>query len=190
MFTTPRLSPSLALLGVLVACGVDTPVETSETELGAFGFGRVATAEEVAAADIDVRFDGRGLPPGRGSEEEGAALYRAKCAACHGVELEGSPQLGVRPLVGEVRHAVNNLPFAPPIFGYIRRAMPLDAPGSLRDDEVYALVAFLLERAGVVAAAGSSLDAQSLAAVSMPNRENFIVSEGVGVSVPGARAKR
>jgi cytochrome c len=90
----------------------------------------------------------------------------------------------VRPLVGEIRHAVNNLPFAPPLFGYIRRAMPLDAPGSLSDSEVYSLVAFLLTRAGVLASSDGVLEAASLGAVEMPNRVNFVIADGVEVSVP------
>lgn len=190
MCTTARGLLGLAVLGVLVGCRVGAPVETEVTREGEFGFGRPANAEDLSAAEIDVRFDGVGLPPGEGSAAEGAALYRAKCVACHGDSLQGNPQLGVRPLVGEVRHAVNNLPFAPPIFGYIRRAMPLDAPGSLSDPEVYGLVAFLLESAGVMPTPGLTLDADSLAAVEMPNRKNFVVAEGVGVSVPNPSPAR
>jgi mono/diheme cytochrome c family protein len=49
-----------------------------------FGIGRAATAEEIAARDIDVGPDGAGLPPGRGTAAEGAAIYAARCASCHG----------------------------------------------------------------------------------------------------------
>ena len=181
--TARRLLP---LLAFLIGCGAEPPRETAAAS--PFGFGRPPSVEEVAQTDIDVRFDGAGLPPGSGLAAEGAELYRAKCAACHGGRLEGNPALGVRPLVGDIRHAVNNLPFAPPLFGYIRRAMPLDAPGALTDDEVYALVAFLLERAGVRATPEIPLDARALAAVEMPNRGNFVIAEGVEVDVPEAPA--
>ncbi len=182
MSTTASGLARALLLAALAGCSSGAPVETPGS--APFGFGRSASAEEIARADVDVRFDGVGLPAGSGRAQEGAVLYRARCAACHGGSLEGNPQLGVRPLVGDVRHAVNNLPFAPPLFGYIRRAMPLDAPGGLSDDEVYALVAFLLERAGVRAAGERPLDAGSLAAVEMPNRTRFFVTDGVEVAVP------
>jgi len=90
------------------------------SEAQAFGFGRAPTAEELEEADIDVRFDGVGLPSGQGTRKQGAATYAARCASCHGVNLEGSKELRVKPLIGEARHSVNMWPFAPPLFGYIR----------------------------------------------------------------------
>ena len=52
-------------------------------------FGRPATPDEIAGADIDVHPDGTGLPLGQGGVEQGAALYASKCAACHGVAMYG-----------------------------------------------------------------------------------------------------
>ncbi len=200
MSTCSRVGIALALT-VALGCGGDSPdgaenassaspaaAARGSSPAEAFGFGRSADAAAVAAADIDVRFDGAGLPPGAGDAATGEALYGARCVGCHGAQLEGDPSLGARPLVGDVRHAVNNLPFAPPLFAYIRRAMPLDSPGSLADDEVYALVAFLLERAGVADLAGRPLDAATLAAVAMPNREAFFITDGVATTVPAAPA--
>lgn len=190
MSTSSRGVVWVASLGLAMAlgCGGEPTATSPESAaLGlpeSFGFGRAADAALVAEADIDVRFDGVGLPAGAGDAATGEALYLARCVACHGAELEGNPALGVRPLVGDIRHAVNNLPFAPPLFAYIRRAMPLEAPGSLADDEVYALVAFLLERAGVLDLGGQPLDADALAAVSMPNRGTFFITEGVTTTVP------
>jgi mono/diheme cytochrome c family protein len=169
----------LAALSSIASAG-----EPSEPMKSDFGFGRIAKGEEIARADIDVRFDGLGLPPGRGSAAEGALIYSARCALCHGSELEGNPNLGGRPLVGNDRHAVNNLPYAPPLFAYIRRAMPLTAPGSLSDNEVYGLVAFLLTKAGVSTAPDLVLDAPALAAVEMPNRDGFFADSGSGVALP------
>ncbi len=198
MSTSSRGAVAFAglVLATLLGCGAEPPATTPDaTETpepaktpASFGFGRPADPALVAEADIDVRFDGDGLPTGAGDAATGEALYETRCVACHGAELEGNPALGVRPLVGDIRHAVNNLPFAPPLFAYIRRAMPLDAPGSLGDDEVYALVAFLLERAGVLDLAGQPLDAEALAAVSMPNRETFFITKGVATTVPAAPA--
>ena len=181
MSTTPKAMVCAALGFFALACNAEKRPEQTESE---FGFGRIASAEEIAGADIDVRFDGLGLPPGRGSATEGAATYDAKCAACHGSELEGNPNLGVRPLVSDFRHSVNNLPYAPPLFAYIRRSMPLTAPGSLSDNEVYGLVAFLLSRAGIDTAPDLILDAAALAGVRMPNRKNFFSDDDSGVALP------
>ena len=64
-------------------------------------------------------------------------------------------------------------PFAPTVFDYTRRAMPLTAPQSLSDREVYGLIAYLLWRNGVISAT-QRLDRTSLSRVRMPNREGFV----------------
>ena len=162
-----------------------------------FGFGREATPSEIAEAELDVRFDGAGLPPGSGTPADGAKLYQAKCAACHGTHLEGTEPVeaerssgeaqvyvyGVRPLVSEAHYGINKRPFAPPLFAYIRRAMPLTEPGSLSNDEVYAIVAFLLTEAGIIASPEEELDAAGLRAIEMPNRSNYVPVEGSGVEL-------
>ena len=150
----------------------------------AFGFGRAPTTDELSEADIDVRYDGLGLPSGLGSADEGERTYQAKCAACHGTKLEGNRELYIKPLKGERRHAINNWPFAPPLFGYIRRSMPLTAPGSLTNDEVYGLVAYLLQETGLLDRAAKPLDAASLSLVRMPNRSNFVPTTNSGVILP------
>ena len=48
-------------------------------------FGQPADSARIAAWDIDVRPDGRGLPTGSGSVVEGAVVYQEQCASCHGV---------------------------------------------------------------------------------------------------------
>ena len=63
-------------------------------------------------------------------------------------------------------------PYATTLFDYLRRAMPYDSPGSLSPGDAYALTAHLLERSGVIPAA-ARLDATSLPAVRMPNRDGF-----------------
>jgi len=140
--------------------------------------GRHATPAEIAALDIDVSPNGAGLPPGSGSPTEGAAIYAARCARCHGATGEGGPADrlvgGVGSLAGSAPILTTGSfwPYATTLFDYLRRAMPYDSPGSLGANEVYALTAFLLERSGVIEA-GVRLDAASLPAVRMPNRDGF-----------------
>jgi cytochrome c len=140
--------------------------------------GRHATAAEIAALDIDVGPDGSGLPPGSGSVAEGAVIYAARCAHCHGADGEGGPADRLVGGVGSLAGAKPVLttgsfwPYATTLFDYLRRAMPYDAPGTLADADLYALTAFLLERSGIVAAE-TRLDAATLPAVRMPNRDGF-----------------
>ncbi len=144
-------------------------------------FGRLATPAEIAAADIDVRADGAGLPPGRGSVTDGSALYASGCAACHGgpgqKPVTGAPLLmgglGTLATPKPVKTAGSYWPYATTLFDYIRRAMPFQAPGSLTDDQVYALTAYILRLNGIVPE-DAVLDAASLPKVRMPNRDGFV----------------
>ena len=156
------------------------------------GIGRAATAAELARIDDDVRADGRGLPAGSGTPAAGAKIYTAKCVACHGKNGEGirqgTLQLGPK-LIGrnpgdafdfnqstqkEGSKTIGNYwPYATTLFDYVRRAMPQDRPGSLTDDEVYAVTAYLLERNQIIPAT-AVVDARSLPAVKMPSRDKFV----------------
>jgi cytochrome c len=141
--------------------------------------GRPATPAEIAAIDIDVAPDGGGLPPGTGNTTTGEAVYQDKCAVCHGAAGQGKPADrlvgGVGSLASDkpVRTVASYWPYATTLFDYIRRAMPLNAPMSLTDDEVYAVTAYLLAQDGIVPK-DSVLDAASLAKVRMPNRDGFV----------------
>lgn len=143
-----------------------------------FGFGRAPTEAELAAFDIDVRSDGRGLPAGHGTVGEGQIVFETKCAGCHGAKGEGKPAdslvggAGTLTAAKPVKTIGSFWPYAPTLFDYVRRAMPFDAPQSLSNDEVYAVSAYLLHLNGVVAS-DASLDAATLAAVRMPNRDGF-----------------
>ena len=149
-----------------------------------FGVGRAATPAEIAAWDIDIGPDGAGLPPGRGTAAEGAAIYAARCAGCHGkTGREGPNDVLVGRVTGDafpfshdpkLPHTIGNYwPYATTVFDYIRRAMPPDAPGSLKDDEVYALVAQLLAWNDLIPA-DAVMDAGSLPKVRMPARTRFV----------------
>lgn len=151
---------------------------SSEPIPASFALGREATAAEISLLDIDILPDGRGLPEGSGSVAEGAEVYRVKCAACHGFQGEGTPLAG--PLymedaeTGFRRRVVGHFwPHATTAFDYVRRAMPWDTPGTLTNDEVYAVVAFILAQSGVIAD-DAVLDAASLAAVQMPAADRFV----------------
>jgi cytochrome c len=154
-----------------------------------FGLGHAPTAAEIAAEDIDVTPDGKGLPPGSGTPEQGAPIYQQNCATCHGVNGEGKPpypQLLGGPKTFDFasdfktpRTIGNYWPYATTLYGYIRRAMPLTAPGSLTPDQTYAVTAYLLNKEGLLPA-GTALDAKRLVAVEMPMRSHFVADDRRG----------
>lgn len=145
------------------------------TSIGAFaqstvyaGIGRPATSKEIAAWDIDVRPDFKGLPLGSGSVAQGQDLWEAKCAQCHGIFGESNEVFS--PLIGGTtsedikngrvanltrrdfpgRTTIMKVATLSSIWDYINRAMPWTAPKSLKPDEVYALTAYMLNLAYVV----------------------------------------
>jgi S-disulfanyl-L-cysteine oxidoreductase SoxD len=149
-----------------------------------FGIGRPATPAEIAAIDIDVGPDGVGLPPGRGTSADGAPIYAARCASCHGkTGKEGPNDVLVGRLPGDAftfardprapKTIGSYWPYATTVFDYIRRAMPPDKPGSLRDDEVYALAAYLLALNELIPE-DAVIDATSLPKVKMPAHDRFV----------------
>jgi len=153
-----------------------------------YGIGTPATATDIAALNTDVAPSGEGLPPGSGDATRGAALYASKCAACHGANGEGAPGAPPGPvLVGRepregftfgndpklVRTIGNYWPEATTLFDYIKRTMPLAAPGTLTEGEVYSLTAHLLV-ANEILPAGATLDSASLMAVKMPAKGRFV----------------
>ena len=170
---------------LLFACFYQVPAPAEE-QPDSFGFGKEATAEEIAAWDIDVKPDGQGLPPGSGTVDEGEAMYVAQCAVCHGkTGVEGpNDRLVVHSAdesfpdakdVDTWRHRTigNYWPYATTLFDYIRRSMPMNLPGSLDADEVYALTAYLLYLNHIVPA-DAQLDAATLAQIEMPARDMFV----------------
>jgi S-disulfanyl-L-cysteine oxidoreductase SoxD len=146
-----------------------------------FGIGRAATPAEIKGWDIDVRADdGLGLPPGKGTVAAGEKLYQEQCASCHGEFGEGNgrwPELigGEKTLKSDDprRTVASYWPYAPGIFDYVRRTMPFAAPQSLSDDDTYAIVAYLLNINDLLPA-DATLDAATLKAVRMPNRDGFV----------------
>jgi len=142
--------------------------------------GRVAGAEEIATWDISIGPDGAGLPPGSGTAQQGEAVYIAKCLACHGEKGVGKPNdalVGGRgTLAGDqtpIKTVGSFWPYATTLFDYVRRAMPLNESKSLSNDEVYAVVAYLLQLNGIIGEK-DTMNAQTLAKVRMPNADGFV----------------
>jgi S-disulfanyl-L-cysteine oxidoreductase SoxD len=164
-----------ALAAAFLLLGIAGAARSTER----FGLGRPATEAEIAAWNIDVDRDGRKLPPGSGSVAQGRAVFEAHCASCHGARGEGGT--GERLVGGQgtlasakpVKTVGSFWPYAPTLFDYIRRAMPMNAPQSLSDDDVYAVSGYVLHLNGLVPD-GAVLDARSLAAIRMPNRDGFV----------------
>lgn len=150
-----------------------------------FGFGHGATRAAIAAIDIDIMPDGRGLPPGSSNAVTGRLLYAAKCAACHG-NAEGvagnklpGPPLFANPDSPHIKAIGNYWPYATTIFDYVRRSMPSNAPGSLTDNEVYAVTAYLLHANRLIDST-SKLDAVSLPKIVMPAQKRFVADDRHG----------
>ena len=158
-------------------CATLTWPLTVESQEGP-NLGVEATPEEIAGWAISVGPDGADLPPGSGTPSVGAEVFAAKCAACHGPQGEGllNDRLvggqGSLATDGPVRTIGSYWPYATTIFDYVRRAMPYQTPHTLTDDEAYALTAHLLHLNGIIDA-DDVMDAQTLPAVEMPNRDGF-----------------
>ena len=167
---------SLRLLPLLTVLGAGSAFAQSPT----YGVGRTPTAEEIRAWDIAISPTGQELPPGSGTATEGALVFQARCAFCHGADGTGDPAPRlVRRDRGPVadpwdygRILPIRSPYATTVWDYINRAMPLDEEGTLAAEEVYGLTALLLYWNGLVAE-DEVLDAESLPKVEMPNRDNW-----------------
>jgi len=184
---TPRRSSrpgkAVALLVIASTVAVVTVVTAQEPQIGrpSVRFGTPITEQAVAAWDIDIRTsDGKGLPPGRGTAADGKKVYDAKCLACHGDKAAGGPVYGT--MVGGIGSFTTRTrvltpgsmyPYAPILFDYTRRAMPMDKPLTLTNDEVYAVAAYILALNGLIPET-AVMDAESLPKVKMPNRDGFI----------------
>lgn len=178
MFTTTDTYRALVALAGTVACATAWPQSTT-----LYGFGTEPTKAELERF-VSPLPDGRGLPAGSGSVAQGKEVYEKNCLVCHGDQLQGGPQgdrlVGGRgtlvnddPKKAPVKTVESYWPYATTLFDFIKRAMPLTAPGSLGNDEVYAVTAYILSQAKIVDD-GTVLDANNLASVQMPNRDGFI----------------
>jgi cytochrome c len=153
-----------------------------------YGLGHAAADSAIAAMNQDIGQDGAELPAGSGTVARGVVVYAAQCSQCHGAKGEGLPtfpKLVGRDSTGapepEFQFATTNKtktignywPHATTVFDYIKRAMPFAAPGSMSDDDVYAVTAYLLS-ANAIIPDTVTLDAAALRAVRMPARDKFV----------------
>ena len=142
--------------------------------------GRAPTTEEIRSWNLIIGPAGKELPPGSGTAKDGAKIFAAKCAMCHGATAEGT-QLAPRLVGGQgtittlqpVRTIGSYWPFATTVWDYVNRAMPRGQEGTLHPDEIYSLTAFILFRNGIIQET-DVMDAKALPKVQMPNRNGFI----------------
>lgn len=195
-----RRTLTIGLVLATAACAGDRVAADTATTAGFssiparhYGLGRAATAQEIAAVNIDVGPDGEGLPAGAGTAALGADIYLKKCSMCHGPKGLGMPP--AFPLLisrdpkaegftfasdPKLPKSIGNYwPDATTVFDYVRRAMPLLQPGSLTNDEVYSLTAYLLA-ANEVIPMSATLDSASLMQVKMPYRDRFVPDDRRG----------
>lgn len=126
--------------------------------------------------------DGRGLPEGSGSVAQGEKVYAAQCQSCHGAKLEGG--IGDKLIGGRgslaaadgkqapVKTLESYWPYATTLWDYIKRAMPFSSPGSLSNNDAYAVTAYILNQAGIVPD-DATMNKDTLPKVEMPNRDGF-----------------
>jgi cytochrome c len=172
MLKSAKAALSALVLGALVA---------APAMAESFGLGRLATPEEIAAWDIDVRPDGQGLPEGHGTVTEGEVIYQERCSSCHGEFGEGSgrwPVLagGRDSLATEdpVKTIGSYWPYLSTVFDYVHRAMPFGDAQSLTPDETYGVVAYLLYLNDIVEDEDFELSKDNFTSVRLPNEARFI----------------
>jgi cytochrome c len=172
-----------ALLLALALGAIAAFAQASGPGAPALKLGKPISEADIKAWDIAVLPDGTNLPPGSGTPAQGARIYAEKCVACHAEGGKGGGSPGAGPLVGGeplttgidvTKTIANYYAYATTVFDYIRRAMPYYAPRSLKDDEVYALTAYILSLNKLIGG-DDTMDAKTLPQVKMPNRDNFIL---------------
>jgi cytochrome c len=182
MCRSPDLARSLACAALSLALASSAIAQGAPKQR--LGIGKPATQQEIAGWDIDVRPDGTGLPPGRGSVAQGQALYDDKCASCHGTFGESNDYMALAGGVGSlatdqpIRTTGSKLNYATTLWDYINRAMPFQSPKTLAVDEVYALTAYVLHLNDMLPA-DAALDRDSLIALKLPNRDGMTTAHGL-----------
>ncbi len=183
------LEASIAAAVALLISALSAAAQNNETAAPATGLGdgavlklgRTATADEVAAWDIDVRPDGVGLPRGKGTVTQGELIYEANCASCHG---EFGEAIGRWPVLAGGQGTLqaerpektigSYWPYLSTVYDYVRRAMPFGNARSISDDDVYALTAYVLYLNDVVTDEDFELSSENFTSVKLPNEPNFI----------------
>ena len=166
----------IILISVLIAVGIN-PLNAEQQSPN---LGQAVSPDEIAKWDISVFPDGEGLPKGEGSVEQGEKVYQQQCMSCHGQSGLGSvagdqlagAQMGLTSEYPE-QTIGSYWPYATTVFDVIRRSMPMTAPGSLTDNEVYAVTAYLLYLNNIISK-DDVINSETLAKVKMPNENGFV----------------
>jgi S-disulfanyl-L-cysteine oxidoreductase SoxD len=177
MAALPAAAPSV--LGGLVSAAN----AASEDGMGKLGLGRPALPEEVAAWNLDVSPDGTGLPVGSGSVEDGEMIFSENCAVCHGEFAEGVgnwPKLagGEDSLADKdpLKTVGSYWPYLSTAWDYVHRSMPYGNAQTLSNDDVYAIVAYMLY-SNFIVEDDFVLTNENFLEVEMPNADGFIIDD-------------
>jgi mono/diheme cytochrome c family protein len=158
----------------------------ARAQMPTYNLGRTPSPEEIRSWDISAYTGkslpligpmGKELPPGSATARQGEKVFAQWCAKCHGLDGKYQwpyrvhmPSGGKAPvLAGETGAVRKQRQFAPSLWDYINRAMPLGQGGTLSADEVYGATAYLLYLSGIIKQ-DDVMDAQTLPKVQMPNR--------------------
>lgn len=182
----------LALAGVALSLSTFAVQAADQKSRPNVKFGKPISEADLVLWNIDIHTPtGGNLPPGEGTVAAGKAVYDAKCLACHGEAAAGGPMYGT--MVGgigtmdkspRVLTPGSMYPYAPILFDYVRRSMPLDQPQSLTPDEVYSVAAYIYHLNGLVPE-DFKMNRATMPTIKMPNHGNFIVDDR-----PDVRARR
>ncbi|HEX3483790.1 MAG TPA: cytochrome c [Micropepsaceae bacterium] len=174
-----KVLASAAILAVPVAALAASPT---------YNVGTPLSQAEIQNFDRIIGPEGKELPAGRGTSKEGAVIFAQRCEVCHGKNGEngivrrlvvgkpGQPYRGN--FYGQEANGPSYYPYPTITWDYINRAMPASNPGSLKPDEVYALVAFLYYRNGIIKE-DEVMDRNTLPKVEMPNKNGFVPAKPV-----------
>jgi hypothetical protein len=179
------------LVPVMVLAAVPAAVLAQSQPRAYPDIGTPLSQKEIQAFDHIIGPEGKELPVGRGTAKEGAEIFARRCEVCHGKNGEngivrrlviGSPGNPYRgDFYGENQGKMNGpsyYPYPTIAWDYINRAMPVSNPGSLTPNEVYALVAFLYYRNGIIKET-DVMDEKTLPKVEMPNKDGFVPAKPV-----------
>ena len=193
MFKLDKLKIRLGVAALITVVAQFVFAQSGSTKFP--GIGRVATPSEVAAWDIDVRPDFKGLPKGSGSVEKGQIIWEAQCSSCHGTfgesneiftpisggttkdDLKTGRVASLKDTKQPQRTTLMKLSTVSTLWDYIYRAMPWNAPRSLTPDDTYALVAFILSL-GEIVPDDFVLSDKNIAEIKMPNRNGMTTKHG------------
>jgi cytochrome c len=206
MSDTPTRATTKGLLILVLTAGCSAEqggavhASAAAAPPSSYQLGRPIDSSALKKIDLDVDPGGASLPAGSGNATAGLVVYAAKCAMCHGAKGEGLPASTGRPaspkLVGrepregfpfgrDPKHAKtigNYWPYATTVFDYVRRAMPITAPGTLTPEETYSVVAWLLAENEIIPR-DAEMNAKTLPAVKMPAAGRFVLDDRAGRTV-------